>query len=266
MRASFVTRIAEHLLVLETETDSAFVEEFICQKYGAVPLTEPLSNEADIVVHIREGYGAPFEDYDVEVTVTGKTTVYKRTDYLIEADADYRNVNIFVHDDFALKHAMVNLYSAYITQKMWGLLIHSSCLLEQDRAYLFAGHSGAGKSTVVQLSQPRPVLSDEATIVKISEEEIVIYNSPFRSDTDLPDIPGTYPLTAIQILRQSLDNRRHRMGGMEGIQQVLQRIFYWAHDPEETKKVFRMCKLLAERVPVYELFFQKNDTFWEEIS
>ncbi|UUZ80820.1 hypothetical protein LJK88_39445 [Paenibacillus sp. P26] len=264
MTNRFITRIAEHTLVLTTESE--FVKEFICQKYGARPLDDSLKPEADLVVFIQEGYGAPFENYDVEVTATDESIVYKRTDYLIEADKEYRTARLEVHDDFALKHAMVNLYSAYITQRQWGLLIHSSCLLERNQAYLFAGHSGAGKSTVVQLSQPRPILSDEATIVKITEEEVVIYNSPFRSDTDLPDIPGTYPLTAIQILRQSPDNRRLRMGGMEGIQQVLKRVFYWAHDPEETKKVFRMCRLLAEKVPVYELFFQKNDTFWEEIS
>ncbi|CAG7632586.1 hypothetical protein ACFQI7_17890 [Paenibacillus allorhizosphaerae] len=260
----FIITIAEHKLLVTTASD--FVQAYIRVKYGARPLPFTASPEADLIVTMEEGYGAPFENYQVDVNATSEQTVYKRTDYLIEMDHAYREIRIYVHDDFALKHAMVNLYSAYITRQQWGLLIHSSCLLEQNRAYLFAGHSGAGKSTVVQLSWPRPILSDEATIVKISEHGVVIYNSPFRSDTELPDIPGTYPLTAIQILRQSPDNRRLRMGGMEGLQSVLHRVFYWAHDPEETKKVFRMCKLLAEQVPVYEMYFQKNNTFWEEIS
>ncbi|WP_248927127.1 hypothetical protein [Paenibacillus hamazuiensis] len=264
MLEHFYVRIAEHRLVLGTESD--FVKAFICQKYGASLIESEILPEADIAVSIFDGYGGPFVDYNVNVTTADEVIVYKRADYLIEADKEYREARIHVYDDFALKHAMVNLYSAYITRKEWGLLIHSSCLLEHGKAYMFAGHSGAGKSTVVRLSQPRPILSDEATIVKIAGDETVIYNSPFRSDTDLPDIAGTYPLTAIQILRQSLDIRRLRMGGMEGLQQIFQRVFYWAHDPEETKKVFRMCSKLTGHVPVYELFFQKNDKFWEEIS
>ena len=264
MTSSFFVRIAEHRLVLTTGSD--FVKTFICDKYGASLIESPAQPEADLVATINDGYGTPFENYDVSVSKSAESIVYERADYRIEADQGYRFACIDVHDDFALKHAMVNLYSAYITQKEWGLLLHSSCLLEKGRAYLFAGHSGAGKSTVVQLSQPRPILSDEATIIKIEGDDVVIYNSPFRSDTELPHIPGTYALKAIQILRQSMDIRRHRMGGMEGLQQVFKRVFYWAHDPEETKKVFRMCKALAERVPVYELYFQKNDKFWEEIS
>ncbi|WP_218091391.1 hypothetical protein [Paenibacillus solanacearum] len=264
METAFIVQIAEHTLLLKTESD--FVKEFICQKYDAEPVSLATTQEADLSVVIEEGYGSSFQDYNVEVTITDECKIYKRTDYLIEIDKQYKAVRICIHDDFALKHAMVNLYSAYITQYEWGLLIHSSCLLEQERAYLFAGHSGAGKSTVAQLSQPRPILSDEATIIKITENDVVVYNSPFRSDTELPELPGTYPLTAIQILRQSPDNRRLRMGVMEGIQQLLQRVFYWAHHPEETKKVFRMCRLLAGKVPVYELYFQKNNTFWEEIK
>lgn len=264
MTNRFLITIAEHQLLVTAKSD--FIQAYICIKYGARPLPLGSVPEPDLVVTLEEGYGAPFENYEVEVSASAELTVYKRTDYRIEMDPAYRAIRIDVHDDFALKHAMVNLYSAFIARQQWGLLIHSSCLLEQNRAYMFAGHSGAGKSTVVRLSRPRPILSDEATIVKISDDGVVIYNSPFRSDTELPDISGTYPLTAIQILRQSPDNRRLRMAGMEGLQSILHRVFYWAHDPEETKKVFRMCKLLAEQVPVYELYFQKNNTFWEEIS
>ncbi len=72
-------------------------------------------------------------------------------------------------NEFALKHALMNLYSSFIVHHKWGLLIHSSCLKEGDKAFLFSGQSGAGKSTVVKLSHPRPILSDEATVVKITE-------------------------------------------------------------------------------------------------
>jgi hypothetical protein len=257
-------RIAEHVIHIRTESELA--RTFLTEKYGVLRLEEEHGAAADLALTIAGGYGVPFADYQVDVVSTDEQTVYTRKDYRLAADADFRHASIAVYDEFALKHAMLNLYSAFITRRGWGLLVHSSCMVQGNKAYLFAGHSGAGKSTVARLSEPRPVLSDEATIVKISSQGVRIFNSPFRSDSDMPGLSGSYPLGAVQILRQSPDNRRTPLRKTEAVLQIIQRIFYWAHAPEETRKVFKLCKELVDRVPVYELYFQKNNTFWEEIS
>ncbi|TDG00291.1 hypothetical protein [Paenibacillus piri] len=257
-------QIAEHVLGIRTA--SAMAKEFVWLKYGVLRLEEDDAAEPDLTVRIEDGYGVPFAGYDVDVVSTGESVIYTRADYRLEADPDYKHAIVKVYDDFALKHAMVNLYSAFITRRGWGLLMHSSCLMERDKAYLFAGHSGAGKSTVAILSRPRPVLSDEATIVKLGSDGATIFNSPFRSDSEMTALAGPYPLAAIQILHQALSNKRSPLGKTESVLQLMQRVFFWAHDPEETKKVFKLCMGLVERVPVYDLHFQKNNSFWEEIS
>lgn len=261
---SFTIRIADHHVLFRTDSEMAC--QYIEEKYGPARLSNEQVITPDLVMEIHDGYGRPFVDYDVQVIKEAELIVYIRTDYRIEMDTGYRSARIFVHDDFALKHAVVNVYSAFITYLEWGLLIHSSCILERDGAYLFAGRSGAGKSTVARLSMPRTILSDEATIVKVGEAGISTFISPFRSDTDMPNGEECYPLVAIQLLFQSLDNRRVPTRKMEALNQLANRIFYWAHDPQETRKVLRMCKEIVYQVPVYDLHFQKNDTFWEEIS
>jgi len=260
----YIIKIAEH--VIGIRTDSAMIQQFIGTKYGMLRLNKEEHTQLDMQLFIEDGYGVPFVNYEVNIVSDKDHIVYTRSDYRIEADREYRQACISVHDEFALKHAMVNVYSAFITRRGWGLLIHSSCLIEGSKAFLFAGHSGAGKSTVARLSMPRPVLSDEATIVKPDADGTRIFNSPFRSDTDMPGLSGSYPLTAMHVLRQSLYNKRTPLGKTDAVLHIVKRIFFWAHDPEETKKVFKMCKVLADRVPVYELYFQKNNTFWEEIS
>ena len=82
----------------------------------------------------------------------------------------------------------------------------------------------------------------------------------------MPEGLLSYPLAAIQILFQSLDNERVPTRKMEALKHITNRIFYWAHDPDETRNVMRMCRALIEQVPVYDLYFQKNNTFWEKIS
>lgn len=257
-------KIAEHIIGFHTE--SKMVESYIFTQYGALLLDAADERTPDLFVMISDGYGVPFVDYEVDIAEADGVISYTRKDYRILVDAKYHKACVSIHDEFALKHAMLNLYSAFITWRGWGLLLHSSCLVQDGGAYLFAGHSGAGKSTVVQLSVPRPILSDEATIVKIDREGAWIFNSPFRSDTVIADLPDPYRLSAIHLLRQAAYNKRSLAPKSESIPELMNRVFYWAHDPEETKKVLRLCKRLLEQTQVYVLSFQKNESFWEEIS
>jgi hypothetical protein len=258
-------RIAEHIVLFQTESNGA--ASYIEAKFGSLRTNENFYGIcADLVIDIEEGYGTSFQSYQVDVSAEGDSVVYTRADYRLKMDSGYRHALIQVYDDFALKHALVNAYSSFITHRQWGLLIHSSCMLDESRGFLFAGHSGAGKSTVALLSWPRPVLSDEATIVKVSGGEVVTFASPFRSDSEMPDIPGKFKLTSIQLLRQATNIERVPVRKMDAVMQLMCRVFYWAHDPQETKKIIRMCKELVDLVPVYELYFQKNNKFWEEIS
>jgi hypothetical protein len=255
--------LAEHLIHFHSNSDS--VMAYLEGSMGPLIRNE-LRLEPDLLVDVIDGYGIAFTDFNVSVVSQGTNIIHKRTDYRIEAASDFRTARIEVHDEFALKHALINLYSCFITHREWGLLIHSSCLVDNERAYLFAGHSGAGKSTVARLSVPRLILSDEATVVKIKKGEPLAYNSPFRSDTVMPSSGQMYPLEAIQLLRQSSQNKRIPMGKFDGIVRLVNRVFYWPHDPEDTKKVFRLCHTLADEVPIYEMYFQKNNSFWEEIT
>jgi hypothetical protein len=180
---------------------------------------------------------------------------------------NYREARLQVYDEFALKHAVMNLYSAFIVHREWGLLIHSSCAIERDCAYLFAGRSGAGKSTVARLSAPRLLLSDEASVVCIPENGAVrVYDSPFRSDIRSEASSACYPLAAIHLLNQSDRVDRMAISGSAVLTRMMGAVFYWAHDPGETAKVIRLIERLAQSVPTYDLYFQKNDSFWGLIS
>jgi hypothetical protein len=220
----------------------------------------------DLVIKIVEGYGVSFKDYDVEIIKKHNHTLYRRADYLIEVDIDFKSATISVYNDFALKHALTNLYSSFIVYHNWGLLIHSSCAIEKDKAHIFAGQSGAGKSTAAKLSYPRPLLSDEATLVKITSNEVIVYNSPFRSEIQADSFEGNVELASVQLLYQALQNKRTRSIKSDALLHLMDKVFFWPHSVEETKTIMRLMTKLVKNVPVYELHFQKNNTFWELIS
>lgn len=229
-------------------------------------VTSPAEINPDLLIQLHGGYGTPFADYNVAITKDVNAVFFRRADYLIETDANYRYAVISVHDELALKHALMNLYSSYIVHHQWGLLIHSSCVIDKGRAILFAGHSGAGKSTAAKLSHPRELLSDEATILKITSEGITVYDSPFRSEIDRTGTIEESPLAGIYLLNQAIHNHMVPFSRSNAFLQLMDKVFYWSHSPEETARILSLLQLVVSIVPVYDLHFQKNNTFWELIS
>jgi hypothetical protein len=256
------TKIGDHFIHIICESNilkKMFEKNF--HSHNVVGNQQP-----DLVIKISDGYGIPFQDYVVEVTKTNNQILFQRADYLIKVNPEYNSATIYVNDELALKHALMNLYSSFIVYHNWGLLIHSSCVIEDEKAHIFAGQSGAGKSTAAKLSFPRSLLSDEATLVKIAQEEVSAFNSPFRSEIEAAPFKENVPLESVQILYQALQNKRVKMKKPDALIQLMDKVFFWPHSQEETKTIMKLITQLVKKVPAYELHFQKNNTFWELIS
>ncbi|RDI45727.1 hypothetical protein [Falsibacillus pallidus] len=226
----------------------------------------PMDNQPDLYININDGYGTVFLDYEVVAAKENSVISFKRADYLIEVDEEFSQANIFVHNELALKHALMNLYSSFLVHKKWGLLIHSSCVIDNGAAHIFAGPSGSGKSTAAILSHPREILSDEAAILKISENGVQVYNSPFRSEIDSRDVLATCQLRSIQMLIQAEVNERKQLSKSDALLSLIDKVFYWPYSSQETETILKLLEKVVRKVPVYQLYFQKNDTFWELIS
>ncbi|GMA61149.1 hypothetical protein [Alicyclobacillus fastidiosus] len=215
--------IGEHTIQVLTGSDriaSWFETAF------RTPLSRPaVAERADLIVSVEEGYGRPFENFDVGISRTSDAIEYRRSDYLIRADQSYATATLSIYDEIALKHAIMNLYSAFLVQTESGLLVHSSCVVDGDKAFLFSGYSGVGKSTVALLSRPRRLLSNEATIVKICDGGAFAINSfPFRSEEGL-FTDGQYPLEAIHLLHQSPNVVRLPLSPSAALLQLMDKVF-----------------------------------------
>ncbi|RBP88263.1 hypothetical protein DFO70_11532 [Cytobacillus firmus] len=248
---------------VEISTESKDFKNFIQRNFS---IFKGKTSDPDIKITIKKGFGEPFVNYHVEVSKHEEKILFRRADYLIETVFDYRYSVIYAHNEFALKHAITNLYSSFIVYHNWGLLIHSSCAIENGKAHIFSGQSGAGKSTAAKLSAPRELLSDEATILMIDDGKVTVFDSPFRSELQATGTNKTVPLASIQLLHQSLHNNRMNLKKSDALIQLLDKVFYWAHSPKETKQVIKLLNKLVETVPVYDPHFQKNNRFWELIS
>lgn len=257
----FYTRIGEHVIHILSDSN-----QLVCFfGKGFRECVNP-NIQPDLTLHLISDYGVPFVNFDVRITRFTDHIEFCRADYLIRVDRDYKRAYVFVHDELALKHALINLYSSFIVYHHWGLLIHSSCVIEKGQAHIFAGQSGAGKSTAARLSYPRELLSDEAAIVKIDTKGTNVFDSPFRSEEVSHGFNESRPLASIQLLVQARQNQRIRLSKSDALLHLIDKVFYWPHSSDETSRIIGFLKILVNAVPVYELHFKKNNTFWELIS
>lgn len=100
------------------------------------------------------------------------------------------------------------------------LLIHSSTIVHQDRAVLFLGESGTGKSTHTRLwlknIPDAHLLNDDSPVLAIEDGVPVVYGSPWSGKTHCYH-PYRFPLAAAVRLSQAPHNRIRRLSIIDAV-------------------------------------------------
>jgi len=146
-------------------------------------------------------------------------------------------------------------------------LLHSAGVLDQERCFLFFGHSGAGKSTATALSEPRRALSDDMVLIDLSGPEVLAHAVPFYGLFPLKErVRGAFPVAGGFRLWQSPDDRMERLGAARATATISASVPF-IHDmglsPDRlTDLALEFCR----RVPVYDLHFTPSKRFWDVLS
>lgn len=86
-----------------------------------------------------------------------------------------------------------------------GIEVHGCGIVDTNgRGYLFAGQSGAGKSTIARLwsAAGATVLSDDRVVLRNDGDGVVMHGTPWHGDAAYAE-PRSAPLTGILFLRQA---------------------------------------------------------------
>jgi len=155
-----------------------------------------------------------------------------------------------------------NLY-----QVMNGSLpIHCSGIVHRSQLFLFAGHSGAGKSTIAELSQDVGdwVLDDDQVLVKVlggSGPATCGWGGRFiECDKN--------PRAILKIVQDTKDKifpmERHQVARF--IMDRSSEILGDCLPCSATGRLFELSSRLARRLPGFELHFRKSADFWRLIE
>ena len=149
------------------------------------------------------------------------------------------------------------------------LLIHSASFLRNGKAYIFPGVSTAGKSTLSRVTaEERPeceVLTDEASLVKISSDGPRIFGTPFWGEFRVGGRNVSAPLEGIYFLEKADNHGITHIGKTDAFSRLVQNCFSVRNDRTCYSKTIDMVHEIVEKIPASVLKFRIDSGFWDLI-
>ena len=148
-----------------------------------------------------------------------------------------------------------------------GFLVHAASAIRSGAAYLFAGVSGAGKTTMARLA-PRDavVLTDEISYVRRIASGYRAYGTPFAGELARSGANTSAPVEALYLLEQGPENRIEPMARKDAARALMRHILFFAHEEEMVARVFDSVLEFLSRVQVSRLIFTPDARVWELIA
>lgn len=136
-----------------------------------------------------------------------------------------------------------------------GLVFHASGLDDNGKGIVFIGHSGAGKSTQVQMWQEESgvvAMNDDRIAVRIGEEGPMCYGTPWGGTANIAKNHAA-PLKAMIILEQAPENSIQLYANEKVPVELMARTFlpYW--DKGLMQLAMENLERIIQQVPVYLL-------------
>lgn len=158
-----------------------------------------------------------------------------------------------------LFHAFRFLY--LIKAQRQGLFaLHSASLLYRDRAWLFSGSSGSGKSTHTNLWHQEfqtPILNGDLNLIGIENGQALVYGLPWCGTSGIYTTEN-YPLGGITLLKKHSAEQSPDLREAEKQLLVMQRLISPSWTEKMLLKNLEFAGELCGHIPIFRLLCTRN--------
>jgi hypothetical protein len=206
-------------------------------------------------------------DADVSVTQRSGRWLLERGDFRAEWEPAARRGWIHQSANPYSIDAVLRIVHTLVLAKQGGFLLHSASAIRNGKAFLFAGVSGAGKTTISRLAPAdATLLTDEISYVRKRDEEYVAFGTPFTGELAKLGENASAPVAALYLLAQGPENRIDPVAVADAGRELLANMLFFAEDQEMVHWAFQAACDFVHRVPVYRLTFMPDARVWEMIG
>ncbi len=147
-------------------------------------------------------------DEDVKVTLKGGQWLLQRGDFRARWDSKMGRGHIRQSRNPYAIDSVLRIVHTLILAKRGGFLVHAASAIRGGRAFLFAGVSGAGKTTISRLApSDATLLTDEISYLRRDGDEYVACGTPFAGELARVGENQSAPLSALFLLQKGPENR-----------------------------------------------------------
>jgi len=206
-------------------------------------------------------------DADVSVTCRSGRWLLERGGFRAEWNAATRRGIIHqAANAHSIDGALRVLHSLWLAGQ-GGFLLHSASAIRNGKAFLFAGVSGAGKTTISQLApDDAALLSDEISYVRRLDEGYFAYGTPFTRELANRGANISAPVAALYLLAHGPENCIDPVAAADAGRELLANMLFFAADQEMVQCAFHAACEFVDRVPVRRLTFVPDARVWEMIG
>jgi hypothetical protein len=257
-------------------TDADFLGMLQNRYAGFVGSSENAAVEFDMDL-VAPGFVDP--DADVRVTQRAGKWALERGDFRAEWEPARRTGRIRQSANPYSIDAVLRIVHTLVLAREGGFLIHAASAIRNGKAFLFAGVSEAGKTTISRLAPPdATLLTDEISYVRKSvgkdmrndlrsrDSGYIAYGTPFTGELAKLGENVSAPVSALYFLAKGPENRIDPVAPGEALRELLANVLFFAEDQELVQRAFHAACEFVSRVPVSRLTFVPDARVWEMIG
>lgn len=135
------------------------------------------------------------------------------------------------------------------------LHLHSSFVLYRDKAILFTGPSGIGKTTQAELWRDYRgglIVNGDASLIRKVDDVWQAFGTPIHGSSPYCENRQA-PIAALIALRQGKENRMERLDGYEALRFCLPELYRPKMEPETEDVFWNTVDAFFSEIPVYLL-------------
>jgi hypothetical protein len=190
---------------------------------------------------------------------TSQVLRIKRNDFISSTKGNSTALSIVPN-----KYSVNSWLRIFLTQRALrnnSFFVHSSALHENNSAYIFAGVSGSGKSTIARKMGLKDILSDELACVYKQHNCFYAASTPFWGELKrCSNNIFKSQVRSIFFIKHGSKISKKRLLPAKSLSKLMKCILFFSKDTASMKKLFAIACGFCETVPAYELSFALSST------
>jgi hypothetical protein len=188
--------------------------------------------------------------------------------FIARLNKDLRKLEVTMRESQYCFDSFLRVLFIVLLAEDGGLLLHACSIDDKGRGRVFFGPSEAGKTTIARLAGGARVLSDELSIIRPYRGKYFIYGTPFWGEFKTDENNNNYKveLKGLYSLVKDSITGISPIEKVAAIQKLFRCVLYFGNVTEISESILESCVSLAEKVPVYNLNFRQDTSFWNIID